>query len=84
MRRLTIAAALVAAGTGLGAGTAGAQALPHYPFCLFTGGDHSGFERCNYLTFEQCLFDRRAEGGVCYSNPYAALMEPPRRRVQAR
>jgi hypothetical protein len=84
MRSVIIAAALVAAGMGLGSRGADAQALPYYPFCLFTGGDHSGFERCNYASFEQCLFDRRAEGGVCYSNPYLPAFEPPRRRIPGR
>jgi hypothetical protein len=81
--RLVTAAALAAA-LSVGADRAGAQSLIHYPYCLFTGGDHSGFERCNYPTLQQCLFDRRAEGGVCYSNPYVAPIDPPRRRIYTR
>ena len=84
MRRPIIAAALIAAGLSFAPSAADAQPLPYYPFCLFTGGDHNGFERCNYASFEQCLYDRRAEGGVCYSNPYPRLVDVPRRPARPR
>jgi hypothetical protein len=81
-----IGAALLAAGLSLAPARAEAQAFRHYPFCIYTGGLDSGFERCSYHTFEQCLFDRQAEGGVCYSNPAyvrtqaPVYAQPPRRR----
>jgi hypothetical protein len=83
MRNVIIAAALVAAGFGYASGPAAAQVLT-FPFCLFTGGDDGGIERCNYPTFAQCLYDRQAEGGVCYSNPYPRSVEPPRPPARAR
>lgn len=84
MRTTLIAAALVAVGFGAAPGAAEAQALPQFPFCLFTGGDDGGFERCNYPSFQQCLFDRQAEGGVCYANPNFRAVEPPYRPVRPR
>jgi len=84
MRHLMFAAAVIAAGLAVGPRDADAEPLPHFPYCLFTGGDLAGFERCNYATFEQCLFDRRAEGGVCYSNPYPVPLGAPRPGVYTR
>jgi hypothetical protein len=84
MRTAIIAAALVAAGLGYAPEPAKAQTVQYYPFCLFTGGDDVGLERCNYPTFEQCLYDRQAEGGVCYSNPYPRVVEPARRPARHR
>jgi hypothetical protein len=77
LRATVLAAAVLAAGLSQSPGRAEAQAFRHYPFCIYTGGLDSGFERCSYNTFEQCLFDRRAEGGVCYANPAYAWAQPP-------
>jgi hypothetical protein len=84
MRTTVIAAVAVLAGMSFGTGAADAQVFRHYPFCIYTGGPDGGFERCNYYSYEQCLYDRQAEGGVCYANPYytRAYEPPPRRRYR--
>jgi hypothetical protein len=84
VRATVIAAIALAAGVSFGGAPADAQVFRHYPFCIFTGGPDGGFERCNYYSFEQCLYDRQAEGGVCYSNPnYTRAYEAaPRRRYR--
>jgi hypothetical protein len=85
MRPALFALATVAASLFAADRPAAAQVFQHYPFCLFTGGMDGGFERCNYPSFQQCLYDRQAEGGVCYSNPnYVPLVEQPRRRARYR
>jgi hypothetical protein len=84
MKGFFLAAATLLLAGGAALQPASAQAFIHYPFCIYTGGMDSGFERCNYRTFEQCLFDRQAEGGVCYSNPSyvhaRGYEQQPRRR----
>lgn len=72
MKAIVLAAAVLTLAGAASTDTASAQTFRHYPFCLFTGGPSDGFERCNYYTFQQCLYDRQAEGGVCYANPYYA------------
>jgi hypothetical protein len=89
MRTTILTLALAAAGIVASDRPAPAQVFQHYPFCIFTGGMDGGFERCMYTNFQQCLYDRQAEGGVCYSNPsyrggYAPVVEQPRRRARDR
>lgn len=85
MRAALLALGIAAAGIATADRPAAAQAFQHYPFCLFTGGMDGGFERCNYTNFQQCLYDRQAEGGICYTNPsYVPLVERPRRRARDR
>lgn len=76
---LPVLAVLTLLGAVAGDRPATAQPFQHYPFCLFTGGDEMGFERCSYTSFQQCLEDRRAEGGVCYANPAYRPAAVPRR-----
>ena len=78
MRWLIILGTVSGIGVGFAA-PASAQSVPNYPFCLFPGGDDGGFERCNYRSFDQCLYDRQAEGGVCYTNPNFKFYAAPRR-----
>lgn len=85
MRATVIVLTVAAAGLLASDRPSAAQVFQHYPFCIFTGGP-DGFERCNYTSFQQCLYDRQAEGGICYSNPayVSPVVEQPRRRVRAR
>jgi len=94
MRAVVLTLALAAAGVAASDRPVSAQVFQTYPYCIFTGGVDGGFERCMYTSFQQCLYDRQAEGGVCYTNPnYFAgpayrsgdepLVERPRRRVRA-
>jgi hypothetical protein len=87
MRAALLGLVLVATGIAASDRPAAAQVFQHFPFCLFTGGMDGGFERCNYPSFQQCLYDRQAEGGVCYTNPayhpgYTPMVEQRRRRVR--
>jgi hypothetical protein len=85
MRAALIALAVAASSLFASDRQAAAQAFQHYPFCIYTGGTDGGFERCSYTSFQQCLYDRQAEGGICYSNPsYVPVVEQPRRRVRVR
>ena len=89
MRSTLLTLAMVIGGLATADRPAAAQVFQHYPFCIYTGGMDGGFERCMYTNFQQCLYDRQAEGGICYSNPayapgYAPLVEQPRRRARPR
>jgi hypothetical protein len=89
MRAALLTLTMVVGGLLAADRSAAAQVFQHYPFCIYTGGMDGGFERCMYTNFQQCLYDRQAEGGICYSNPsygpaYAPLVEQPRRRPRPR
>ena len=62
MTRLSLAFALVAAATALGA-PAPAQAQ-NYPWCAYYG---AGFEgtNCGFSSFAQCMADVSGIGGFC-------------------
>ena len=88
MRAALLTLAVLTTATVASDRPAAAEVFQHYPFCLFTGGPDGGFERCSYTNFQQCLYDRQAEGGVCFANPayrsgHAPVVEHPRRRVRA-
>jgi hypothetical protein len=83
MRAAVVTLAVVASGLFASDRPAAAQVFQHYAFCLYTGGAEGGFERCTYTNFQQCLEDRRGDGGICYTNPaYAPQAAQPRRRTR--
>jgi hypothetical protein len=71
-RRL-LAAAAAAAGLTLAAGLAvpgQAHAGGSAPFCAFD--NQTGYEHCTYVSFQECVWEMRAQGGYCYRNPFFA------------
>jgi hypothetical protein len=69
--RCFLARAVAAAGVILTAGLAlpGQAHAAGAPYCAFD--NQTGFENCNYGSFEGCTWEMRAQGGYCYRNPDA-------------
>ena len=70
-RRL-LAPAVAAAGLILAAGLAvpGQAHAAGAPFCAFD--NQTGYEHCTYVSFQECVWEMRAQGGYCYRNPFFA------------
>jgi len=58
---LILAAGLIIPGQARAAGA---------PFCAFD--NQTGYEHCTFVSFQDCVWEMRAQGGYCYRNPFFA------------